>query len=141
MTRHGLVVLLLVCLATTGCINFTGTFGTPIATEHLSKIVDGETTRAQITLWFGPPSAFYNPTMLDVVLEDDDDVTGSAAPILNDVYTYRFIENDSSLFFIPIFYARLTAEAASETLTIFFDERGVVKYHAYRKDLPGGGAP
>ena len=38
------------------------------------------------------------------------------------------------MIFIPIFFAWATSEAESETLTIFFDENGVVRYHAYRRD-------
>ncbi len=123
-------------LFSTGCISFSGKFGTPIPVSALEKIRDGETTRAEIQAWFGPPSALYNPTFLDVVLEDEDDVTASSGPILNDVYTYRFIQNDSTLWFIPIFYASLEAGASSETLTVFFDEQGRVRYHAYRRDGP-----
>jgi len=123
-------------LFSTGCISFSGKFGTPISVSALEKIRDGETTRAEIQAWFGPPSALYNPTFLDVVLEDEDDVTASSGPILNDVYTYRFIQNDSTLWFIPIFYASLEAGASSETLTVFFDEQGRVRYHAYRRDGP-----
>ena len=123
-------------LAMAGCVSFSGEFGTPIPTEYLSQIEDGRTTREEITRWFGPPSAFYNPTFLDVVLEDEEDIVGSTAPILNDVFTYRFIRNDSTLVFAPIFFARFRAEAISETLTVFFDEEGRVKYHAYRRDRP-----
>lgn len=119
-----------------GCVNFSGKFGTPIATEYLDRIRDGETTRAEITAWFGPPSAFYNPTFLDVVLEDEEDIVSTGAPLLNDVYTYRFIQNDSTLFFVPVLFARISAVAVSETLTVFFDEEGRVAYHAYRRDEP-----
>lgn len=128
-------VLLLLC---SGCISFTGEFGTPIPTEAVEAIRDGQTTRADIHRVFGPPSALYNPTFLDVVLEDEEDITGSRAPLLDDVYTYRFIQNDSTLWFIPIFFASLEARAVTETLTIFFDEAGRVRYHAYRRDEPGG---
>ncbi len=121
-----------------GCVSFSGEFGTPIPREALEQIRDGETTRADVQRLFGPPSALYSPTFLDVVLEDADDITASSGPILDDVYTYRFIQNDSTLWFIPIFFASLEARASSETLTIFFDEQGLVRYHAYRRDAPAG---
>lgn len=138
-SRVTLVLTLLASLSTTGCISFSGNYGTPIPRENLALIQDGESTRAEILAWFGPPSALYNPTFLDVVLEDEDDITASTGPILDDVYTYRFIQNDSTFWFIPIFYASLEAGASSETLTIFFDEEGRVKYHAYRRDGATGG--
>ena len=134
--RFPALLLLLAVLGTTGCVSFRGSYGTPIPEELLGRIQDGTSTRAEILAWFGPPSALYNPTFLDVVLEDEDDITASTGPMLDDVYTYRFIQNDSTLWFVPIFFASLEAGASSETLTIFFDEDGRVKYHAYRRDGP-----
>jgi len=119
-----------------GCLSFSGKFGTRIPVDRITLIRDGETTREQIASWFGPPSAFYNPTFLDLILQDEEDITGSGAPILNDVYTYRYIENDSTIVFVPIFFTMLRALPVSETLTIFFDEDGRVEYHAYRRDPP-----
>ena len=135
------VLTVAVALVCSGCISFSGKFGTPIPVDALQKIRDGETTRAEIHRWFGPPSALYNPTFLDVVLEDEDDITASSGPILDDVYTYRFIQNDSTFWFVPIFFASLEARASSETLTVFFDEQGRVRYHAYRRDGPDGRRP
>ena len=138
--RNGVAVLMLgIALCCGGCVSFSGEFGTPIPSEAVARIRDGETTRTDIQQWFGPPSAVYSPTFLDIVLEDAEDITASTAPILDDVYTYRFIRNDSTLWFVPIFYAELEAQAASETLTIFFDEQGRVRYHAYRRDAPAAG--
>ena len=54
------------------------------------------------------------------------------------IATWSGIQNDSTLWFIPIFFASLEARASSETLTIFFDEQGLVRYHAYRRDAPAG---
>ncbi len=135
-----------------GCISFSGHFGTEIRVEHIPRIEEGVTTREEVMSWFGPPSAFFNPTFLDVILgeedemilgeeddvnfESEDEITGPAAALLDDVYTYRYIENKSTLFFIPIFFGVFDTVAVSETLTIFFDENGRVRYHAYRRDAP-----
>ena len=56
--------------------------------------------------------------------------------LLDDVYTYRYVETESTLFFIPILVGIFDAVAVSETLTVFFDETGKVEYHAYRRDEP-----
>lgn len=135
---HALAVALALALGGSGCVSFSGDFGTPIAVEHLPRIRDGVTTRAEIIAWFGPPSAFYNPSFLDVITEDAEDIL-APAPVLNDVFTYRYLENDTTIFFVPIFYARVDAAARGETLTVFFDEEGRVKYHAYRRDASKGG--
>lgn len=130
LPRVGATLLALLCC---GCISFSGEFGTRISPDAVSRVRDGETTREEITSWFGPPSAFYSPTFLDVILGDQEDIE-SNGPILDDVYTYRYIENDSRLFFIPILFARIEAVGTSETLVVFFDENGRVEYHAYRRD-------
>ena len=127
---------LLPALALSGCVSFSGHFGTKIRVENLPRIEDGVTTREEVMSWFGPPSAFFNPSFLDVIFGDEDEMIGSGAALLNDVYTYRYVENKTTLFFVPILVAVFNTEAVSETLTIFFDENGRVKYHAYRWDVP-----
>jgi hypothetical protein len=119
-----------------GCMSFSGHFGTKLRVEHIPQIQDGVTTREEIMTWFGPPSASFNPTLLDVILGEEDEMMNSEAGLLNDVYTYRYIENKTTLFFIPILFAVFDTVAVSETLTVFFDESGRVRYHAYRRDAP-----
>jgi hypothetical protein len=130
-------ILLAVMLS--GCISFTGHFGTKIRVEHIPKIEDGATTREEIMSWFGPPSAFFNPSFLDLILGDEEEMTDTETALLNDVYSYRYIENESTLFFIPILFGIFDAVAVSETLIVFFDEEGRVEYHAYRRDVAGPG--
>ena len=134
-----ILALLLPVLVTSGCISFSGRFGTPIASENLPRIEDGVTTREEIMSWFGPPSAFFNPSLLDVILGAEEELTGPGPNLLDDVYTYRYVETDSTLFFIPILIGIFDAEAVAETLTVFFDDDGRVEYHAYRRDEPGAG--
>ena len=120
-----------------GCVSLSAEFGSRIPVERIASIQNGVTTREEITRWFGPPSALYNPTILDVIFEDEEDIN-APAPLLNDVYTYRHIQNDSRIFFIPVLFARFEGLAVAETLTVFFDEEGLVEYHAYRRDEPRG---
>ena len=128
---------LLPALALSGCVSFSGNFGTKIRVENIPRIENGVTTREEVMSWFGPPSAFFNPSFLDVIFGEEDEMIGSGAVVLNDVYTYRYIENETTLFFVPIFLAVFHTEAVAETLTIFFDENGRVEYHAYRRDKTG----
>jgi hypothetical protein len=137
-TLRGLAAILLGAMLS-GCISFSGHFGTRLRVEHLPQIQDGVTTREEIMTWFGPPSAFFNPTFLDLILGEEDEMLNAEASLLDDVYTYRYIENETTLFFIPIFFAVFETVAVSETLTVFFDESGRVRYHAYRRDVPRPG--
>ena len=140
MRRIPLALVTLAAFALPGCMSFSGHFGTPIRVQNLPRIVDGETTRAEITEWFGPPSAFFNPTFLELIFVDDENPASAwPAPVLNDVFTYRHIENQTRVLFFPMLFARVHSEAESETLIVFFDERGVVEYHAYRRDRAGPG--
>jgi hypothetical protein len=120
--------------ALTGCFTVRGEFGSPVPEARLGAIRDGVTTREEIIAWFGPPSAFFKPGLLDLILEGEPEFGGPVAPIVEDVYTYRYIETQAQLFVIPIFYARVTSADAGTTLTVFFDELGVVRYHAFRRD-------
>jgi outer membrane protein assembly factor BamE (lipoprotein component of BamABCDE complex) len=128
-----LVFPILLAVGVVGCANFSGEFGTRIRVENLDEIVPGKTTRDEVLLLFGPPSGFFNPNFIDVILQRGRNVE-VPAPVLNDVFTWRFIENDTRVFFIPFVLSRIDAGATYETLTIFFDDDGVVRYHAYRKD-------
>ena len=123
-------------LALSGCISFSGYFGTKIRVENIPRIEKGVTTRAQVMSWFGPPSAFFNPTFLDVIFESEEEIIGPGAAVLNDVYTYRYIENKTKIFFVPIFVAFLDTVAVHDTLTIFFDENGKFENHAHRQHEP-----
>jgi len=129
----GRLLVALLAPALSGCIYLTGEFGSPIRVDNLSRIETGRTTRSEIVAWFGPPSAFFSPSLIDVITDDLDDAE-FATPLLDDVYTWRWVENDSRIFFIPIFFATIDAAATIETLTVFFDDQGLVQYHAYRRD-------
>jgi hypothetical protein len=124
-----------------GCFTVRGQFGSPLPEAYIAEIQDGVTTREEITAWFGPPSAFFKPGLLDLIFEGEPEFGGPVAPIIEEVYTYRYIETEAQLFLIPVFYARATTGDDSTTLTVFFDERGVVRYHGFRRDnnISGGG--
>ena len=117
-----------------GCISFSGHFGSEIPVESIPRIEDGITTREQVMSWFGPPSAFFRPSLLDVIFEQEEDIMKPRPALLDDVFTYQYIETKSTLFFIPFLVGIFDSVALSETLTIFFDETGKVEYHAYRRD-------
>jgi hypothetical protein len=138
-----LAVALLASLASGGCFSLSGRFGAPIPLERVNEIRAGETTREQITAWFGPPSAFFKPGLLDLILADGSDVEAASAPVLEDVYSYRYIETRVRLAIVPLILLRARATTQTESLIVFFDESGVVRYHGFRHDGPGheiGGA-
>ena len=70
----------------TACVNVDGQFGSPIDEERVADIRDGATTRDEVREWFGPPSAFFRPSLLDVIFDDEESLeAASGAPITEDV--------------------------------------------------------
>jgi hypothetical protein len=141
--RAKLVAVLIASVASSGCFSVGGRFGAPIPQERLLEIRAGETTREQITAWFGPPSAFFKPGLLELIFADGSEVEAPSAPVVEDVYSYRYIETRVRIAIVPLVLLRARATTQSESLIVFFDENGVVRYHGFRHDHPGneiGGA-
>lgn len=132
-----LVALLVASVASTGCFSLSGHFGAPIPQERVVEIRAGETTREQITAWFGPPSAFFKPGLLELILADGSEVEAPSAPVVEDVYSYRYIETRVRIAIVPLILLRARATTQTESLIVFFDENGVVSYHGFRRDGPG----
>ena len=135
-----LVALVLLALAGAGCFSMSGHFGTAIPEERVAEIQSGETTREEITGWFGPPSAFYKPSLLELILAsiDEDEAT---ARIVEDVYSYRFIETRVRVAVVPLIALWARATTRTQSLAVFFDDDGRVLYYGYRVDdsaRPGG---
>jgi len=127
--------LLAVVLLSSGCFSVRGSFGASIPTERLDRIEPGRTTRAEITAWFGPPSAFARPGLLDLILAKDDGVE-EPRPVIEDVYSYRYVESRVRVLVIPLITLRARAETRTESLAVFFDADGVVRFYGYRLDTP-----
>lgn len=135
--RLGLVLILLCC---SGCYVSSFHYGTPIATELLPELVDGSTTRAEVFAKFGPPSAFYRPELLDLILEGED-VEPIPGRVDDDIYTYQYVTTEVRMLFLPILFLHFNTESVSDTLVVFFDDQGIVRYHAFRHDDPSAARP
>jgi hypothetical protein len=131
-----IAAIMLVAFASSGCFSISGSFGAPIPASRVVEIRDGETTREQITAWFGPPSAFFKPGLLDLILADGSEVETASAPVVEDVYSYRYIESRVRLAIVPLVALRARATTRTESLIVFFDENGLVRYHGFRRDDP-----
>ena len=132
------IFTLLAAVASSGCFSFTGHFGAPIPMTRVSDIREGVTTRVDITAWFGPPSAFYRPSLVDLITANGEDIEAPIAPVIEDVYSYRYIESRVRIWIIPIVMLGARATTQTQSLTVFFDEAGVVRYYGYREDGPDG---
>lgn len=134
MTCRRWIAPLTLAALLSGCFSIHGSFGARIPTEHLEQIEPGTTTRSEITAWFGPPSAFARPGLLDLIVGNG--VAEEPRPVIEDVYSYRFVESRARVLVIPLITLRANAVTRAESLVVFFDERGVVRYFGYRLDTP-----
>ncbi|MFO0980651.1 MAG: hypothetical protein U1E76_02710 [Planctomycetota bacterium] len=124
MMRIVAASLALSCLC--GCYVNTYHYGTPIPPEHLSEIVDGRTGRAQVVQSFGPPSAFYRPELLDLALGRAKDAEAIPSRVDDDIFTYQYVTTKVRAFFLPLLFITFRSQSVSDTLVVFFDERGTV---------------
>ena len=132
-----ILAALLVAATASGCFSLSGSFGAPIPVARLELIEPGRTTRGEITAWFGPPSAFARPGLLDLILANGGSLEEPRAPLIEDVYSYRYVESRVRVLLIPLILVRARAATQAESLTVFFDADGVVRYYGYRLDAPG----
>jgi hypothetical protein len=69
------------------------------------------------------------------VLESDD-IKPIPGRVDDDIYTYQYVTTSVSVFFLPVLFLHFNTESVSDTLVVFFDEKGIVRYHAFRHDDP-----
>jgi hypothetical protein len=131
------LAVVLVVWGASGCFSLTGSFGAYIPVERVAQIEPGRTTRGEIAAWFGPPSAFAKPGLLDLILANGGGIEEPGARVIADVYSYRYVESRARVLLIPLITLHARATTRAQSLTVFFDAEGVVRYYGYRFDAPG----
>lgn len=105
------VGLALATAAMAGCAKSATVQGKPISTEAVARIVDGQTTEAEIREWFGPTS--------DVVLTN----TGK-------VLTYQYKKEAGGVFSLSVLGIG-GGVSSGQLLIVTLDDKGTVVRHAY----------
>lgn len=134
--RTILVVPLL--LASMGCISVGRSYdGNPIDPSRIRDIKTGETTKAEITEWFGAPfridhSDVTGMTQTAMSRFVGDELTLKLDPALyNEVYLYqRSFEKYFGLFFI-LFFNYFEADIRYDRLAVVFDNEDKVEAYGY----------
>jgi hypothetical protein len=125
-------------LASAGCIVLHDSSGVALTDAQVAAIVPGATTRDQALALLGPPTGLYSTNLRSIV-------TGAGSPIEvpvgpprvdEDVLTWQAVDVDASVAFFPVLFAWVGGRVTDRTLTLFFDERGVVLYAAWREGAP-----
>lgn len=101
----------LAAAAMAGCTKSASVQGRPIAAEAVARIVDGQTTEAEIREWFGPTS--------DVVVTN----TGK-------VLTYQYKKEAGGVLSLSVLGIG-GGVSSGQLLIVTLDEKGTVVRHAY----------
>jgi hypothetical protein len=116
-----------------GCIIWDYSEGQRPRTDNISKLVVGQTTRAQVLDWFGAPQGMADASMLENILVDRELLPG---PVTNlpfaDVLVFRITELHARALFLLLFIP-IETRVKSDTLVVFFDDHDKVSYYGFTK--------
>lgn len=138
MTSRRAVPAGLLLMASVGCVSIGRSHdGNPIDPSRLGDIQVGETTKAEITEWFGAPfridhSDVTGMTQTAMSRFVGDELTLKLDPALyNEVFLYqRSHEKYFGLFFI-LFFNYFEADTRYDRLAIVFDNQDKVAAYGY----------
>ena len=124
-----------VLLGGSGCVIATYTEGIPIPAERVGAIRPGETTKADVLAWFGPPAKYTDDSLIEDLLGGGDNeferIAGAYDPArIPDVLSYEFHAGRMSGVVLLLFNF-LSIEVEPDRLVVFFDEEDRVRYFGY----------
>lgn len=121
-------LLLLLLAGSAGCVTVGSTFeGNPIDASRLPDVEVGETTKAEITSWFGAPFRIEQSDITGMAQSAlsrfvGDQLTLKLDPALyNDVYLYQRRYTQWYAVFL-IFYNYYSSDTRFDRLAVVFDE-------------------
>lgn len=117
LTTRSLIICLVLCLMTTGCVVSRGRVGNPINEQHLQTIQKGVTQRGEIIELLGAP---------------DRIITGNET----DIYHYYYYDAKSPALLLLAFNI-FSFNVKSDNLYVFIDKQGVAQDIIYGKRTDG----
>ncbi len=125
-------------LALPGCVVFNDEAGVLVSAADVHAIEVGRTTRQELLTRFGPPTGLYSTDPREILAGFGALPEEPATPgrIDDEAFTWQHLRTRAQVAMVPIFLMRIRARVSSTTLTVFFDERGVVRGLAWREDEP-----
>ena len=128
-------VALMPALLLSGClyISASGSFGSYLDPEVVSRIVPGESTKGQVLELLGPPEEFVRSEVLGSLGDETARVAGavSLGNRAQDAFTYQR-DTLSARGSLLILYNRARARIETDLLVIFFDEEDRVREISFR---------
>jgi hypothetical protein len=121
-----------------GCLVLHDAAGVPVAPEAVAAIQPGRTSRHELLARLGPPTGIYSNDLLAIVTQFGSLPDQPATPgrIDEDVLTWQHVDVEATVAFFPILFVWTDARVRNQTLTVFLDERGLVRDVAWREDEP-----
>jgi hypothetical protein len=134
--RLALGLGLLPALLLSGClyVSASGSFGPDLDPAVVARIVPGQTTKAELLAWLGPPDEFLRSEVLGA-LGDDTTRVSEAVALGNraqDAFTYQH-ERLSGVGNVLLLYNRIRARLESDLLVVFFDADDRVREVGFRR--------
>lgn len=129
------LVVLVPVLLLSGCfhISANGTFGPYLDPAVVGRIVPGETTKAEVLAWLGPPEEFLRSEVVGSLGDDAVRLSGAIAlgNRAQDAFSYQYdrLEGDGTFLLL---YNRARARLESDLLVVFFDADDRVRELAFR---------
>ena len=84
----------------------------------------------------GPPTGTHSMDLINIITRMGIAIDQADRParVDDDVFSWQQVEVSATVTFFPILFLWVKSSVRSHTLTVFFDERGVVRYSAFRVD-------
>jgi hypothetical protein len=128
-------VALLPALLLSGClyISASGSFGSYLDPDVVSRIVPGESTKGEVLELLGPPEEFVRSEVLGSLGDETARVAGavSLGNRAQDAFTYQR-DTLSAHGSLLLLYNRARANIETDLLVIFFDEEDRVREISFR---------
>jgi outer membrane protein assembly factor BamE (lipoprotein component of BamABCDE complex) len=131
-----LALVLALALLAPGCIVLSDTAGVSVTEQEVAAIRPGLTARTELLERLGPPTGIYSTDLLALVTQAGSLPDQPATPgrIDDDVLTWQHVRVEATVAFFPILFLWTDARVSNRTLTVFFDEQGLVRHVAWRED-------
>jgi hypothetical protein len=136
MRAIALVLLAALLVSEAGCVVLHDSAGVPVNQAQAAAIVPGRTTRAEALALMGPPTGTYSMDLINIITRMGIAIDQADRParVDDDVFSWQQVEVSATVTFFPILFLWVKSSVRSRTLTVFFDERGIVRYAAFRSD-------
>jgi hypothetical protein len=126
-------VVLFALACASGCVIGRYEEGLPVATDRVSSIVVGQTTKKEILDWFGAPSGMADGQLLEAFLADRELTPGPVVDLpFADVLVFRLTKGHVEGL-VLIVWNRFDIHVTNDTLVVFFDANDRVSSYGFRK--------